>query len=73
MTDDVVIMPPDHPIVEGKESAVAYFRFREGVPSIKEVAGAVDRAEGHDDIGCAWGTFTLTVESGPGEPTSLNV
>jgi ketosteroid isomerase-like protein len=64
LTDDVVFLPPDHPIVEGKSAALAYL---EAYPPIIAFTASVRYAEGHGDLAWGHGDFNMTVEPAPNQ------
>lgn len=64
ITDDIVLLPPESPVVVGKEAAKA---FMATFPVVKEFNAEVVQAEGSGDLAVARGTFSLMVESEPGE------
>jgi ketosteroid isomerase-like protein len=64
VADDFVWLPPDEPIVEGKDALRAWV---EKFPPIKKFSSTLVRAEGRDDFACPRGTFAVTVESKSGE------
>jgi ketosteroid isomerase-like protein len=68
LTDDVVFLPPNEPIVKGKNAVRSWFdRF----PAIKAFAATLENAEGLGDLASARGTFTLDIEPSPGQPLHL--
>ncbi len=68
-TDDVVFMPPDEPIIEGKEAVKAWL---ERFPPIKSFDTVLVQAEGRDGFACARGTMAMTVEPESGKPLSMS-
>jgi len=68
LTDDFVFMPPDLPIVDAKQAAIAWARE---FPPMKKFNSILVRAEGRDDFASTRGTYTMTVESEPGRPASM--
>jgi uncharacterized protein (TIGR02246 family) len=68
LTDDAVLLPPDHPIVEGRAAATAYL---EAFPTIRSFTSDVVAADGRGDFAWARGTFVLGVEPEPGQTQTL--
>ncbi|MGH2400242.1 MAG: YybH family protein [bacterium] len=64
LTDDVVFLPPDQPIVQGKSAVKSWF---ESFPAIKAFAATLEDAEGRGDLASARGTFSLSIEPSPGQ------
>lgn len=64
LTDDVVFLPPNEPIVHGKTAIRSWF---ERSPAIKTFAATLEDAEGRGDLANARGTFSLNVEPSPGQ------
>jgi ketosteroid isomerase-like protein len=58
-TDDVLFMPPDEPVIEGKEAAR---RWVEGFPEILDFDAELVEAEGAEDLACVHGTFSMKIE-----------
>ena len=56
-TDDFVYLPPDHPILNGKEEAKAFFA---AFPAIVEFSQSLDEATGSTDLAVLRGSFDLT-------------
>jgi ketosteroid isomerase-like protein len=68
MTDDVVFLPPDAPIVVGR---LAVRAFLDGLPAITALAATMIAAEGEPGLAWARGSFTITIDATPGERKSL--
>jgi ketosteroid isomerase-like protein len=68
ITDDFVFLPPDQPIVEGKD---ATRRWLAEFPNITAMTSTNVVTEGRDDFAWVRGTFTMTVEPEPGKPLSM--
>ena len=58
-TDDIVFMPPDAPMAEGRGAARAYL---DTYPDIKAFTASFTHIEGRGDLASARGTYTTTVE-----------
>ena len=58
-TDDVVLMPPDQPIVQGRDAALA---FLEGFPTLTEFGIAVEQVDGRGDLAVSRGTYAMSFE-----------
>ena len=67
VTDDVIFLPPDHPIVEGKEAAKAWF---EEFPPLKAFKSSIVDVEGSDDFACVRSVMAMTMESESGAPVT---
>jgi ketosteroid isomerase-like protein len=61
-TDDVVLLPPDAPIVIGKAAALVYM---DAFPVLTEFVARVEHAEGHPEIVWARGTFAFVTQDQP--------
>jgi ketosteroid isomerase-like protein len=68
LTDNVVFLPPDRPMVEGREGVKAWLRE---FPPISAFATTVVEADGRVDFAWARGTFTMTVEPTPGQRVTM--
>lgn len=68
LTDNVVLLPPDQPIVEGKEAVLAWLR---AFPSIGAFTTTVLDADGRADFAWARGTFAMTVEPVPDQRVTM--
>lgn len=68
LTDDFVFLPPDVPIVIGKEAVRAYL---DAFPRMTKFAATVVAAEGQPELAWARGTFSITAETAPGTTTSM--
>jgi ketosteroid isomerase-like protein len=64
LTDDVVFLPPDAPVVVGKP---AVRDFLEAFPAITSFTATVIAAEGQPELAWARGSFTMTIEPTPGQ------
>ena len=58
-TDDIVFMPPDAPMAEGRTAVRAHM---ETLPDIKAFTGNFTHIEGRGELASARGTFAMTVE-----------
>ncbi len=58
-TDDVVFLPPDAPMAEGRTAVRAYM---ETFPDIKAFTPNFTHIEGSGDLASARGSFAMTVE-----------
>lgn len=63
MTDDVVFLPPDQPIVQGRKAVRVWL---DSFPTIKAFKDKMEHTEGRGDFAWARGTFEMTVEPSPG-------
>ncbi|HET9514300.1 MAG TPA: nuclear transport factor 2 family protein [Gemmatimonadales bacterium] len=61
-TDDVVFMPPDEPVLSGRE---AVRRYLEKYPVMRTFDFEFTHIEGQDHLAVAHGTFTMTIEVDP--------
>ena len=68
LTDDVVLLPPDAPVVAGKPAARAFF---EAFPAIRTFTAIPIAAEGQPELAWARGSFTMTIEPAPGQRVSM--
>lgn len=68
LTDDVVLLPPDAPVVVGKASARD---FLEAFPPIAAFTATVIAAEGQPELAWARGSFTMSIEPAPGQSVSM--
>ena len=68
LTDDFVFLPPDVPIVAGKEAMRAYL---EAFPRMTKFSATVVVVEGQPELAWARGTFSITAETAPGTTTSM--
>ena len=59
-TEDFVYLTPDHPILNGKEEAKAFF---DAFPAIVEFSQSLDEATGSTDLAVLRGSFDLTIRS----------
>lgn len=67
LTEDVVFMPPDEPLVEGRSAVRKYLnRF----PKIHEFESNLVEAEGCEPLAVGRGTFRMKLEK-EGKPVSL--
>lgn len=60
-TDDVTLMPPDHPVCKGRDQALAYLN---GYPEIEAFTADVTSIQGLGDQALVEGTFDITVDDG---------
>jgi len=67
-TDDIVFLPPEQPLVEGKAAVRAWL---ETFPPTTAFTATVVSAEGRPDFAWARGTFELTAEPEPGKPVTM--
>ena len=68
LTDDVVFLPPDAPVVVGKTAVRA---FLDAFPAVTAFTAELDVAEGRPDLTWARGSFRMTVEPAPGQSASM--
>jgi|SRR5438093_11674828 len=68
LADDVVFLPPDQPIVQGKKSVRAWL---DTFPLIRAFDATMEDAEGRADFACVRGTVDMTVEPSPEQPVQL--
>ena len=68
LTDDLVFLPPDAPIVVGR---LAVRAFLDGFPAITALAATMTAAEGEPGLAWARGSFNITIEPAPGQRKSL--
>ena len=68
LAEDIVFLPPDQQIVEGKKAVRAWI---EEFPTMKEFTSKAVQVDGRDDFAWARGVFTMTVEPEPGAPVSM--
>jgi ketosteroid isomerase-like protein len=68
LTDDVVLLPPDAPVVVGKDAARG---FLEAFPAIAAFTATVIAAEGQPELAWARGSFAMTIEPAPGQRVSM--
>jgi ketosteroid isomerase-like protein len=68
LTDHVVFLPPDQPMVEGKEAVLAWLR---AFPPMTGFSTIVEEADGRADFAWARGAFTMTVEPVPGQRVTM--
>jgi ketosteroid isomerase-like protein len=68
MTEDIVFLPPDEPIIEGKSAIRAWF---DQFPPIKAYTHQLADVDGREDFAWARGIFTVTVEPEPGKLQSM--
>lgn len=69
MTDDVVWLPPDEPVIEGKKAARAKC---DEWPSIKDYSAQFVSVDGRDDFAWTRSTFTGAMEVEPGTILSMH-
>jgi len=69
VTDDVIFLPPDHPIIEGKDAGKAWF---EEFPPLKAFTSSIVDVEGRDDFACVRSVLAMTMESESGAPVTAN-
>jgi ketosteroid isomerase-like protein len=62
-TDDVVLLPPDAPMVLGKQASRAWF---EAFPVLTGFIARVEHAEGRSELAWARGTFDFETQDMPG-------
>lgn len=67
-TEDVVVLPPEQPIVEGKSAARAWL---DTFPPIKRFSLELKHAEGRADLAVTRGTLDMTVEPTPGKRVTM--
>ena len=70
LTEDVVFIPPDGPVLEGKDAVKGWL---EKFPPIKAMTSKIVHTEGRDDFACARGTTAMTLESEPGKTILMNL
>ena len=58
-TDDIVLMPPDQPIVQGRDAALSWF---ESFPTLTEISIAVEQVDGRGDLAVDRGTYAMSFE-----------
>ena len=68
LTDDVVFLPPDLPILQGKEAVRVWL---DGFPPIKAFKSKEEHTEGRGDLAWSRGTFEMTVEPDPGSLVTM--
>ena len=68
LTDDVVFLPPDAPVVVGKPAVRA---FLEAFPAITAFTATVIAAEGQPELAWARGSFAMTIEPAHGQQVSM--
>ncbi len=68
LTDDVVFLPPDQPVVQGRNAVRAWF---DSFPKIKTFAATLENAEGRGDLANARGTFNMNIEPSPGQQVQM--
>jgi ketosteroid isomerase-like protein len=68
LTDDVVFLPPNEPIVQGRNAVRSWFN---NFPPIKAFAATLEDAEGRGDLAEARGTFRLNLEPSPGQQIEM--
>jgi uncharacterized protein (TIGR02246 family) len=68
LSEDVVFMPTDFPVVEGRDAVRA---FMEKFPRVKEFEPRIVDVDGRDDLACLRGTTNMTVEPEPGKPVRM--
>ena len=68
LTDDVVFLPPDAPVVVGKPAVRA---FLDAFPTIKAFTATVIGGEGQPELAWARGAFRMTIEPAPGQSVSM--
>lgn len=68
LTDDVVFLPPDQPIVLGKKAVRVWL---ESFPPIKTFTDKEEHTEGRGDFAWSRGTFEMTVEPNPGNRVAM--
>ena len=67
-TDDVVLLPPDQPVVEGKEAARKWIA---SFPQVNAFDSKITKVDGRDDFAWVWGTYTMTAELEPRKQISM--
>jgi ketosteroid isomerase-like protein len=68
LTDDVVHLPPNEPLIEGKKAAG---RWLNEFPPIKTFETQLAQADGRDDFAWARGVYNMGVEPEPGNSLSM--
>ena len=68
LDEDIVFLPPDQQIVEGKKAVRAWI---EDFPTMKEAASTVLQVDGRDDLAWGRGMFSMTIEAEPGALVSV--
>ena len=68
LTDDVVFLPPDEPMVIGKEAAAD---FLDTYPIMTRFSASIDSADGRANHAASRGPFDMTVETEEGETRML--
>jgi ketosteroid isomerase-like protein len=68
MADDVVFLPPDQPIIEGKKDVRKWF---DEFPPIRAFESQLVQVDGRGDFAWVRGTFAMTVEPEAGQPESM--
>ena len=68
LADDVIFLPPDQRIVEGKNAVRTWM---DDFPTMMKFTSAVAQVEGRDDFAWARGVFTMTVEPDSGGSLSM--
>jgi ketosteroid isomerase-like protein len=63
-TDDVVFLPPEHPICSGSKEVRAYL---EDYPVMERFTFEFDRIEGQDHLAAAYGHYSITVQGDEGD------
>jgi uncharacterized protein (TIGR02246 family) len=65
-TEDTVVMPPNMPLIEGREAAKL---FLENYPPVKEISFSPLEIDGYGDIAYVQGTYSLLIQpEGAPEP-----
>ena len=68
LTDDVVYLPPDQPIVQGKKAVLAWLA---SFPPVRIFKNKVEYTEGRGDFAWTRGTFEITFEPNPGNHIAM--
>lgn len=57
--DDAVVMPPNHPVVRGKDELLSFMR---SFPKVTRAEFRVDEVDGYGDVAYVVGRYSMTLE-----------
>jgi uncharacterized protein (TIGR02246 family) len=67
-TEDVVVMPPNHPAIRGRKQLLDFMRT---YPRVTSTEFQVDEIEGYGDIAYVTGSYAMTLQP-EGAPSPVN-
>lgn len=68
LADDFVLLPPDHPRIDGREAAITWFG---NFPAIVACESRLEDVQGGPDFVLLIGHVVMTVEPAPGQRVSI--